>query len=238
MKLFNKKNILKHAVLEDAFPTVYSAKKAVPDWYRQAKRINDTDDGNTEKLIKSLPISHGFKYCSPFFEAITNGYMLPLSVDIAVEQTEGGPKISWTDPQHQYLTIRQDTNPTLPTPHGFAATHFTWMTQHMIKIPKGYSALFTHPLNRYDLPFLTMSGIVDGEYTMPHGNVPVFFNNTFEGIIPQGTPIAQIILFKTENWESEIDSTIMKQGFVNNTQSVTVASGFYKKNHWKKKKYD
>jgi len=237
-KMFNykkiKKNILKHAPLNDNFPNVIPAKRVTPDWYKDATKLSD---GNKE--IKNLPAKLGFKYCSPFGDSLLSGYVIPLAVDIAVEQTEGGPSISWSDSDNKYLDLRPtESNPTLPTPNGYAPLHFTWLTQHMIKIPKGYSALITHPLNRFDLPFITLSGIIDGEFVLHNGNIPVYFNTKFEGIIKSGTPIIQVIPFKRESWSSEIDKEILMDGFNNGKKSKMSAFGWYKQSHWHKKNYE
>ena len=73
---------------------------------------------------------------------------------------------------------------------------------------------------------------------MQNGNIPVFFSKTFEGIIKAGTPIAQIIPFKTENWTSELDPLILEEGHKNSKRSTMAAYGWYKQHFWKKKKYD
>lgn len=65
-KMFNKKNILKHSAVNPNFPQIAPAKKFVPDWYRSGKRVNEKDESNTEKLIRSFPIKMGFKMCVPF----------------------------------------------------------------------------------------------------------------------------------------------------------------------------
>jgi len=237
--MFNKKNILRHSALNPNFPQIAPAKKFVPDWYRSGRRIQPTDEVNTDREIKSFPIKMGFKMCVPFSEPFVNGYIMPLPFPIAVEQTPGGPRITWNDQGLQMIGIREiSDNPTLPTPAGMANTHFIWQTQHMFKVPEGYSALFTHPFNRYDLPFITLTSIVDGEFVMQNGNVPVFFSNTFEGIIPEGTPIAQILLFKRESWTSEHDTSVLQEGDQNNVQSRIAGINWYRNKHWKKKSYD
>jgi hypothetical protein len=229
-----KNKILKYWNNDETYPKLISSKNHIPDWYKDAKDVS-----KSAKNIKVLPLSLNFKACSPFLEALTSGYSICLPVDIAVKQTEGGPSITWSGSDVQYVSLREiDQNPNLPTPNGFSKNHFTWITQLSIKIPKGYSVLYTHPLNRYDLPFLTLSGIVDGEFVLPPGNVPVFFSNTFEGLIPAGTPIAQLILFKTENWKSKEDKTIYSDSITNQKLTSNVAVGWYKKNIWKRKSYE
>jgi hypothetical protein len=234
MIFFNKKNTLKHTVVDNIFPHIYPAKQTVPDWYKDTKKVFSNN-----KEIKDLPISLNFKQCSPFGDSFLTGYMLPLSVDIAVKQSEAGPIISWKDAEYKHLEARDpEVNKEVPVPEGYSSVPLVWVTKQVFEIPKGYSALVTHPLNRYDLPFITLSGVVDGEFIMPWGNVPVFFSKTFEGIIKAGTPIAQIILFKREDWDNKEEPSLMPQAIKNSRQSGVTAYGWYKQKHWKKKKYD
>lgn len=227
-----KKNIFKHSAMHSFFPEIEPIKNIVPDFYKDAEAIPNY------KKIKEFPIKVVFKNCSTFLDSFTTGYYLPLISDIAVKQTDSGPVISWYDPQIEIISQRDKTqNPTLPTPIGCSSNQFVWHTQHVFEIPKGYSALLTHPLNRHDLPFVTLSGIVD-DFVLHNGAVPVYFSSTFEGIVPKGTPILQIILFKTENWKSEIDTDIIKISKQNEFNSMSTSIGWYKKNIWKKKVYE
>lgn len=229
-----KKNILKHAALDEAYPKVVPTKNTIPNWFKDTTRF-----GNNENKTFELPAKHTFKMCSAFSDSFISGYVIPLSVDLAVKQTNDGPVISWNDGNNIFVELRDKAiNSSLPIPNGYSDLHLAWRIKHMIKIPKGYSALLTHPLNRYDLPFLTLSGIVDGEFVVPDGNVPVFFSNEFEGVIEAGTPILQIILFKTDSWKLEEDQSIIQEGKLNARKSGNVAFGWYKKNIWKKKIYE
>lgn len=233
--MFNKKNIFKHAANYDDIG-IASARNFIPDWYKNGKRWGEV---NSDKEIKRIPLTEGFKLCSPFLDVLSSGYIIPLTQDIAIEQTEGGPSISYNGEFGVPVAVRDsEINNTLPTPLGTSSTHFVWNTAVTFKIPKGYSALLTHPLNRFDLPFLTLSGIIDGEYAVPPGRIPVFFSSTFEGVIPMGTPIVQILLFKTENWSSKNDKTIIEEGLINNRRSMGTTYGWYKRTLWKKKSYE
>jgi hypothetical protein len=229
------KNKLRHCTIVKGVEPISPSKKFIPDWYKNGENIVG---GNIKKVTR-LPINPGFQLCGPFVDSLTSGYMMPLICDIAVEQSENGPIISWNYDDFKIITKRKnDTNTTLPVPSGYSDQHFAWHTQHFYKIPKGYSALVTHPLNRFDLPFQTLSGIVDGEFAVYDGQLPVFFNSTFEGIIPAGTPIAQIILFKTENWQSELDYNLLEEANINHVKGMMPAFGWYKKNIRKRKSYD
>jgi hypothetical protein len=235
--MFNKKNIIKHAAPNDDL-RIISSKSTIPDWYKDIKKFGSS---NNQKDIKSFPAKISLKACVPFFEAMSSGHMIPLSQDIAIEQTDGGPSITYNIPFQNStppISIRDShVNVNLPTPTGYSSLHFAWLTTVVYKIPKGYSALITHPLNRTDLPFFTLSGIIDGEYVVPLGNIPVFISSTFEGIIPAGTPIAQILLFKTEDWSSEEDKSIIEESLTNSKRSVSTL-GWYRNHIWKKKFYN
>jgi hypothetical protein len=43
--------------------------------------------------------------------------------------------------------------------------------------------------------------------------------------------------FKRDNWKSERDDSIIKEGLRQKFESSAVLSGFYKKNIWKKKDF-
>lgn len=235
--MFKKNNILKHNVEKPYYPTIVPSKKIIPEWYKKTDR-NAFDIKNDNRM----PIQRTLKACMPFFEAMSSGYMIPLFTDISIKQTEGGPSIAFNPNGEPPITLRSPKsdygtgNSTLPIPNGYSDLHFAWSTKVVLDIPKGYSFLFTHPLNRFDLPFITLSGIVDGEYAMFGGNVPVYFNTSFEGIIPAGTPIMQIIPFKTENWKSELNDETLIRSSINYQKSNSIDS-FYKKNFWNKKTY-
>jgi hypothetical protein len=228
------KNVLKHSSIDLSFPEISPAKNFIPDWYKNAPPFKDG-----QKTPKRLPFPLTFKKCIVFLDSFTTGYMIPLSVDICVEKTDMGQLISWNDESNSFVELRDSKiNELIPTPVGYSEQHYVWKTKNMFKIPKGYSAFLGHPLNRFDLPFLTLSGIIDGEMCVYDGNVPVFFKKDFEGLIPAGTPIAQLFLFKTENWTSKVDKTIIEEGKNNLKKSLNLGFGWYKKNIWKKKTYE
>lgn len=229
-----KRKTLIHSALAKHYPQIEPAKNFIPDWFKNATRFKDG-----MSMPKRFPFDLTFKMCSSFSEAFTTGYMIPLSGDILVDQSESGPVISWNDATESYIILREtQENAKVPAPNGYSENQYAWLTKHMFKIPKGYTAMISHPMNRYDLPFITLGGFVDGEITLHNGHIPVFFSNSFEGLIPAGTPIAQILLFKTEDWQSNIDDSIIEEGYINSKKSTSLAFGWYKKNIWKKKVYE
>jgi hypothetical protein len=79
---------------------------------------------------------------------------------------------------------------------------------------------------------------MDGGYTLaPNAFIPFYLQAGFEGIIPQGTPIAQLIPFKNESWSSEKTEGMVKEGELNRSRSNALFYGWYKKTWWTKKDY-
>lgn len=79
-----------------------------------------------------------------------------------------------------------------------------WINPWSIKTPPGYSVLFTQPMHR-ESPFTILDGIVDTDQYNAPVNFPFVLNNWgFEGLIPAGTPMAQVIPFKRDSWQMEI----------------------------------
>jgi len=232
--MFIKKNkIIEYAVSEDHYPDIELSKKFIPDWYKKTKRFLNT---NLDPI--SLPAPMSFKMCSPFSDSFTTGYIIPLAVDIAVSQSDDQAIITWNDYSQTYVEKRAiDTNKELPIPIGCRPDHYTWKTKHYIKVPKGYSFLVTHPLNRFDLPFFTMSGIVDEDFILYPGSIPFFISKDFTGIIPAGTPIAQIIPFKNNSWKLIKNDDIKKNGNILLNKIKNHAFGYYKNNYWKRKNF-
>jgi hypothetical protein len=74
-----------------------------------------------------------------------------------------------------------------------------------IEAPEGYSLLFTHPINRFDLPFTTLTGLVDCD--LYHDSWIHFLAHwhdmNFSAVLPRGTPVAQCTPVKRESWVAQ-----------------------------------
>jgi hypothetical protein len=95
------------------------------------------------------------------------------------------------------------------------------------------------PMHQEHYPFEIVPGIIDTDSYMSEGFLSFKIENTFRGIIEKGTPIAQVIPFKRESWESTyIDYKDSKEN--QKTQRMLIRSKFfnyYKKNFWHKKEW-
>jgi len=87
-----------------------------------------------------------------------------------------------------------------------------------------------------DLPFQTLSGIVDCDVHPNSVFVPFFLKKDFEGIIPAGTPIMQLLPFKRESWESS-KGPVNKMARFSSDLVKRYAMHNYRRLYWSKKSY-
>jgi hypothetical protein len=210
-------------------------KKFIPKWYKDAETTYvSSEDGSGEE-------SPGLKKCAPFLDALTSGYTLVTPFDIFIGRKENGEiDIVWNSPRDQQNFVMErpkESGSTMPRPAGHLPNHLVWSNKWGFKVSKGYSVLITHPLNRFDLPFTTMSGIMESDKLYSPGNIPFFIKEDFTGVIPEGTPYAQIIPIKRNSWKMVVTKAnkalLSVQGNMVRKESTN-----YKKKFWVKKEYN
>lgn len=197
------------------------ASRVVPEWYR-------TMPGSREQV-------ETVKKCIPFLDALTSGYVITLDADVYWnEETQTFHSESPIQMQSDHM-ISQTQDIVIderfdPQPH-------KWINHWEVQTPKGYSCLFIHPLDRLDLPFYSLTGVVDTDRHPLVVNFPFLFKKGFSGVIPKGTPIIQVIPFKRDNWKSEIsdDKPYDREELEYKVQNPPFA--WYKRNWWTKKSY-
>lgn len=211
------------------------AARSLPTWYSKIPRFT----GNEKRLRFNRDGTHNvtIKWCNPFIDSLTAGYMVYLSNDVMVRKVEDGHEITWRRGKDQVgLHSTEQISPD-QIPPGYSSQPYKFTNEWGIQTPKGYSSLFIHPLNRQDLPFHSLSGFVDTDgYTIPV-NFPFLIREDFEGIIEAGTPIAQVIPIKREIWDHSIET-------YNQARTEKVESKFYTRIYrayktlfWKRKYY-
>jgi len=173
------------------------AASMIPDWYKKSESYPNNNKTPNGKGGSNATI----KRCMPVFDAMTSGYLLLLPADVYVSEKDGQPFYQWVD--FDLISFHPVEQAQLhPTNKKTAYPKF--INPWAIKTPPGYSTLFTHPMHR-DLPFTVLPGVVDTDkYTATVNIVFTLNDNKFEGLIPKGTPIAQVIPFKRENWKMEL----------------------------------
>ena len=170
------------------------AKKEIPNWYKEIEsqiygEKKPDHEGVTNQTVKR---------CMPLFDAMSAGYIIYSWVDVYVANKDEQLWYTWPMLEPiQFHPIAQAPN--YPKTNG--QNYPKWMNPWSISTPPGYSCLFTPPMHR-DAVFKILEGVVDTDtYTNPI-NFPFTMNNIdFEGLIPAGTPIAQVIPFKRDEWK-------------------------------------
>jgi len=145
------------------------------------------------------------KRCMPVYDAFTAGYLLLLHTDITICYDENKTlNILWahdtTDTvvfhnAHQLVGYRG-----LDLPVGAPKIRNPWG----IKTPKGYSCYFMPPTHREKTGIRILEGYVDTDTYNNSVQLPFLIDEGFEGDIPAGTPIAQVIPFKRDNFQMRI----------------------------------
>jgi hypothetical protein len=232
--MFRKKPILQYESAIEVYPNIITpAKNNIPEWYKKIPRWR-----NDEVFNINTGFERTIKQCIPFLDCFTTGYVIVLPQDLYVKDNEGQPFLTWVNAEFppDWRSEVADLN---LVPAGHYPIEYTWKASASFVVPVGYSMLLTHPLNRHDLPFTTLSGIVDGGFVSnSKGNIPFYIKKGFEGLIPQGTPIAQLIPFYQQNWSSKIINGLVEIGEKNLKKSTSVIVGWYKNTFWTRKKYD
>lgn len=219
--------------------------KTLPDWYRNADRFDM--DPETGKPLEA-PDGGGkyptFKACPAVFDVMGSGYAYKTPCDIEFyEDASGNIQAKVLDEQHKSFIQERFPMHQFAHPRGYHEKHFAWWADWAVELPEGYSALYAQPLNRFELPFLTTSGIVDNDKVHLPGTMPFFVLKGVTGVLPAGTPYAQIIPFRREHWESEVDASISQPEMLAKNQANIDKyrkpdGGIYQKEVWERRKYE
>ncbi|WP_040485043.1 hypothetical protein [Lutibaculum baratangense] len=187
-------------------PEPRRASEALPDWVRKmpAAATSPTRGGIDVPTVKR---------CPPFLDAVREGIVFPLVTDLHVR----GGEISWDWDLPEVegrLTIESPIGVHAPeqltgAPFRVDREQFAIKFSNFwaIEAPAGVSLLFSHPFNREDLPFRTLTGLVDVDaFTRGFVNFPALWVDPgFEGTLPKGTPVAQAVPIRREALELEFD---------------------------------
>lgn len=207
-------------------------KKFLPGWYKKSEATFSDEQGQEHA---------GLKKCIPFLDAMLTGYVLTTPVDIFVSKDENGElKIGWNSSEIflNFISERPKVlGEQMPRPAGHYPNHLAFKGFWGFKTPRGWSLLVVHPLNRHDLPWTITSGIIDADKYSTSGNIPFFIREDFVGMIPAGTPFAQLIPIKRSAWASiKNDSGIR---YLEDLQGLFIRQPgkSYKKMFWEKKDF-
>jgi hypothetical protein len=143
------------AELEGLIPPPIPASSGVPGWLKTmpAQAFNAIN-GREENTVKR---------CPPFVDAMTLGFLIPLICDLRFENGEvtwdndfppGGAVSYPRSPIGFHDSSQLEGTPLFAADRSLIKFSNLWT----IEAPDGYAVLFTHPFNRFDLPFTTCRG--------------------------------------------------------------------------------
>jgi hypothetical protein len=177
-------------MLIDHLPRPASSRGTLPEWLRAmpATAFSAVHD----REIRTL------KQCPPVIDAMTYGLMVFLPCDIMVDR--GAFSWDWAIPNpatdgHPRSPLSFHTaSQVAGSPFGASGLAILKFNSFWtIEVEDGWSLFATHPVNREDLPFRLVTGLVDSDRFHNAGiNFPaVWVEPDFCGVLPRGTPVAQ-----------------------------------------------
>tara|TARA_B100000287_G_C20652912_1_gene787589 strand:- start:211 stop:927 length:717 start_codon:yes stop_codon:yes gene_type:complete len=214
------------------------ARSLMPQWYSEAPlyysfgskddRLKMTDEG------KNMT----FKKCIPLIDGLKSGYIVELRKDLIVQDNQDGQfDIQWNS-DDLVITVHNSASNLVEAPYGYNSQVINYIWNTIIKTPKGYSCLITHPLGFNDTALRMIPAVVDTDKEVLNFHLPMWLKKDFIGIIKKGTPIAQIIPFKRDNWTAK--NSFLKDG----EYEVLAENGFnatmqnhYRDTSWSKKRF-
>jgi hypothetical protein len=210
------------------------AKNCLPDWWKTMTQYDITEENPYGKNFDHR--TKTFKKCMPLIDMLTSGYMIMLNADI---QVDNGKDISWRVRENVISFEKFASAKSITRPEGFNENLIRYYSGFIGRTPKGYSSMITHPFGYQDLPFRTLSGVVDTDSSVMPIEPLFWMRENFNGVIRRGTPIAQIIPFKRENWKVEYEEYQNDEAFLNVQKGMkSNIVNHYITNHWKRKSFN
>ena len=178
--------------LAGMLPKPVAARDALPEWLRTMPRQVTSE--MHEEPVRTV------KQCPPFVDAMTHGFVIPLPCDVTVRA--GTLSWNWEAPP-----LAASHHPRAPVsfhaPAQVEGTPFQRADQVVVKfnsfwtieLEPGWSLLAMHPVNRDDLPFRTLTGLVDCDRFNEVGLLfpSVWLEPAWDGVLPRGMPVAQCV---------------------------------------------
>ena len=222
--------------LIDLLPRPVPARAALPEWLRtMAPRVPSVVHGRVIRTVKQ---------CPPFVDAMSHGFMLLLPCDVDVQDG----RFAWDWPLPPLAIADHPRAPlSFHVPEQIAGSPFARGHQAAIKfnsfwtiaLEPGWSLMATHPVNRDELPFRTLTGIVDADRFNDIGiHFPaVWLDPDFRGVLARGTPIAQCFAVPRETPELVCEAMTPADvaGYAALAHDVMAGPGVYRKRYRSKR---
>lgn len=215
------------------------ASEYIPEWYKNAKSYH-APDGKKRPMMEDeqgIGVMSSIKKCMPLWDMMTAGYIIETPYDIYVHQRIDGAYYQWfaNDAIKFQPNEQLQNHPAFPIGKDGVRINHPWS----IKTPKGWSVLIMQPTHREETPIQIFPGIVDTDkFGLPFNMFIKLTDSNFEGMIPAGTPFAQVIPLKRESWMSELGGEKERnKAKLDYSKMGTVFFDRYKKFWWSRKEY-
>ena len=173
------------AEMESLLPRPKSARHGLPQWIARTARLGG---GHRRGDWAVTP------------PALATGFLLPLAADVEVV----GGRFQWSWPLGAATAAPYACSPVTFESCEYAGEAplceeagiiIRFNNFWSIDLDPGWSLLVIHPVNREELPFRTLYGVIEAEVPRSAlARLPaMWIDPEFEGILPRGTPIAQCI---------------------------------------------
>jgi hypothetical protein len=212
-------------------PAPVPARDALPEWLRaMAPRVPSELHQRAVRTVKQ---------CPPFVDAMVHGFTVLLPCDVQV-QRGGRFHWQWDAPRPataghpraplSFHVPEQLTGAPMHDPQRAAIKFNSFWT---VELEPGWALFATHPVNREDLPFRTLSGLVDSDRFVDAGiNFPALWTAPdFEGTLPRGTPVAQCFPVPRQKLELVVEAFTPEASrrYADTVAQVLAAPGVYRK---------
>lgn len=214
--------------LEDTLPRPMN--KMLADWWKKMPSFggfNGVPENDDQINILNGAEASTIKRCVPVLDSLTLGYGIVTTAEMYVKPYTGEMNMNVSScPQEEAVVEathpkRLERIPCLEISfhdYGQAMQHPLCVksgqrlrkvfTPWRIMTPPGYSVILTEPLNNPSPFWEIVPGVIDSDNFAPQINfMMVFRDPNFEGIIPKGTPLAQVIPFKRESWKAYVSDS-------------------------------
>lgn len=218
--------------LRGVLPEPIAAKHGLPAWFKEMSASARSEDLGED--IRTV------KHCPPFIDAMGFGFMIPLATDLKVDK--GRFEWDW-DPGTSTLGryarspigfhLKEQLKGAPFAMDDFAVIKFTnfWT----IETEPGISLLAGHPFNREELPFRTLTGIVDTDrYADGCIQFPALWRDAeFTGILNKGTPVAQCVPVARSRLELECGELVddAAERFLATLRRINESPGGYRRHY-------
>src|SRR5712691_3902496 len=190
--------------LAPILPRPIPAVLGLPDWFKDLPPKAFSAALHEEQFT--------VKKCPPFIDAMTYGFLIPLVADLRIEngvftwdrEIPAGAASNYPRAPIDFHDSSQVAGTPLFDEDRFIIKFNNFCA---IALPRGESLLVTHPVNRHDLPFVTLTGLVDADrYCDNFIQFPARWRDPdFSGTLAKGTPVAQCLPLKRDRWTARFD---------------------------------